>query len=937
MFIRDWSRSWVYKSGHWHYEAVAMGGHPVHTGSVDVHSNKEVFVPIPQDVLDQGFVHKIEVRDEAGGLVTVLTRDYVDEGASDLAHRLFPSLKKDVCGEVMSVRVPYDGYLRVFAAQDTLMLIQERRVKAGEEWSCSMRTIQKKIHRPGGYVFCVLTRDVSAVKVEEVSWKKPPEPLSLMGMCWVDVRDESHYLEPRIVLPDVVAPGQKAHVRIALDAAPKEDTYVQLFVVDAASLNGYALLDVAGFFRKKYPFPYRVDDVFHSVVCHAGFTPVVYTVGGGYADGEPLKGSVLADREPIPTVNAGVHKLNKKGEVIIPVSMPDMDGAVTIKAVVWSQNLVGSKEKNIKMLSPVSVAWRGPACVYVGDKPDNSLVVSNNTHYGALCTLDVSGSRGVAFPGKKTVHEIMGGHEHTIPLVVKSDLAGVLSLYVETALQSKKENKPVCVKIRDHGSCAQKDVKSFDMRVHAFPPAKHTQWPVCSGEVVALDEYKFLEGLVFPQTVSVIRSAKPVFVDEETLGCCCDVHTDFEKSIIEGRCSLIAHKDIWRCVQAVMALAHNKSIGAKEYQQYVQAYELLWDAQKEPALMQHREEVKAFLDMIDKALRLHYGFARNDAYGHYVRAKTGKGTLSAIRYAQQRASDTKDPLIMILYGGAFAHLGYEQGAERLWAKALEIFENMLLGDPRAYYENAHLVEGETIVHDLAVFVRVVAEVVKSYTHMDKLKKLLARAQRRFPFLSCSEKIELLRAQDALCGCSKALRHKERVSNIDDMARVVQASNEWALVVADSVRPLHMVDAVVNRELYDALGKKVDLSNIHIGDRLYVFVEVLMSQDNAKKLSNISVMHYIPKGFGVLAEEKIPSAVHDALGRPVHAMRESRKSWGVHMFSQDRYGAMAKRGMVVPVVAQFSGTYMYPPVIVGHLFYQDTFMVYNKKESVRILP
>ena len=903
---------WAHTQGSWSYKKEGLPANPEFYADIETKDDGPTLVHIPQIVLEKGRLCKIEAKDLDSGAVTVL--HFPEERAPhvDTANALYIT-KDPKDASLLSVKAASDGHIRLFSVHEGLQEIVSQKVMADKDIRFPLSKILDKLTPPGGYVFGVLNRPLSASTGKATAWWAPPEPLSFMGCFWLDAPSSKHVVHPRITVPHTMNPGARVDVEVMVDRRPDEDMYVKVFAVDKMlhTILPHRTVNPAAFFGRRYAFPYRVDDLYRHVAQGAEFPLVAYQVGGGGTgvfESEIPDEAVVENSDVFPTVCCGVHKVGPTGKVRFPVDLPEASGAVRFVAVAWSQSRLGSSWQDSVALPDVSVAWCGAQRMVLGDNPVVYLSVRNHTKHKLVCTVRVEAPLGVCASLEKEC-TLEAGQEERIPVMVHT---------------GKVLQEDVRVLVRHALACGENLVqKTFPVSVEAQKVSRRLFWP---GRLDAsMEDDSCFSGVDFSRPVDVFQSQSPIFVEGKNVFDDCGYQMpDILPYVASGYTALAqgdpVTSEVLDLISGVHRGAHRGQHGW--YLPYLYAYDFVWHMQKNPKLSPHKDRMQDFLSLVgDMLLNVSIYAKRDLAHRLYIWAKTTQTTLQNIRYeAHFLGEKTRDPLVLVYCGGAFAHMGFAKEAERLWSKARTLLENMMKGYPRLYYRNLSSLwnpsEG-TMVHDLSVFVHTVSEATQHYERMDDLLALLHRAQRRHPYLNAWECLSLLQAQVSLQTSVQAVHHHVvKVSGKQELYKALRALNKghglWYTVMAHGSG--EAMAGKVTRTVYRLDGKKADLKRVKVGDKLYVVVRV--ERGEGLPLHTYSLEARIPGGCSLVGSgllDVVPVALRKDLSFLTTGSSAKVVPGGVYMIDET-WGRHAT--LCFPIVVRFPGVYTFPGVIFG---------------------
>ena len=208
-------------------------------------------------------------------------------------------------------------------------------------------------------------------------------PSRAIGLQWAEIDPAERKLDVSFLTPDAVDP--RAEMRATLKVSNLPDgtrAYATIAAVDVGVLN------ITGFDSPKpdeHYFGQRrlgidIRDVYGRLIDGSLGTPGRIRSGG---DGPASGKTAPPPNEDVLAFFSGVLEVGEDGTAHADFLMPDFNGTVKLMAVVWSDDGVGSAEKDVQVADPIVVSVSAPRFLAPGDQ---SRVLVELAH--------VSGSKG---------------------------------------------------------------------------------------------------------------------------------------------------------------------------------------------------------------------------------------------------------------------------------------------------------------------------------------------------------------------------------------------------------------------------------------------------------------------------------------------------------------------------------------------------------------
>ena len=211
-------------------------------------------------------------------------------------------------------------------------------------------------------------------------------PRRAVGLVHIPLDRAGQRMAVSIDAPDTILPRTSQTVRIALARPVREEAYVTLAAVDTGILQitDFTPPDPEAALFGKRAFPLDVfDDYSRMLAPFRGLD----RVGGDVLGGAGL--SVV----PTQTVALfeGPVRL-RDGEASVTLDIPDFQGELTLMAVAWSDDRLGSASTTMTVRDPVTAQLALPRFLAPGDRAVATLALDNVDgragRYGSVLTVD---------------------------------------------------------------------------------------------------------------------------------------------------------------------------------------------------------------------------------------------------------------------------------------------------------------------------------------------------------------------------------------------------------------------------------------------------------------------------------------------------------------------------------------------------------------------
>jgi len=324
------------------------------------------------------------------------------------------------------------------------------------------------------------------------------------GYANLKVEKSSNKLPVTIKAPERVRPRTKQ--TITVKAAPEKDIYVTLAAVDEG------VLQIKNF-QTPDPYKYMYGKRKLIVESHDMYKLLLPEVKGGLMSAPPggdESGSkrlnpMQADRIKPLAKWSGIRRTNSRGEVTIPIEIPQYNGEVRLMAVAYQGKRFGSAEKPMKVSTDVVILPSVPRFLSIGDSLEIPVTVMNTTKKSGTVKVQmtVEGPLKVTSTKTKTVSlKASGSGKATFALETK-DAVGVGKItFTTTGMDEVKEEidisvRPISPLIVDSNGGSIKAGKSLtlDMPKGFLPGTQNTSLTISRFPAVQFaDQLKYLVG-----------------------------------------------------------------------------------------------------------------------------------------------------------------------------------------------------------------------------------------------------------------------------------------------------------------------------------------------------------------------------------------------------------------------------------------------------------
>ncbi len=213
----------------------------------------------------------------------------------------------------------------------------------------------------GGYVLAIAVSPAGAVI--------PRLPVRAVGLAWVPGQAASHVLDVSVTAPAKVEPKTTLAVDVrAKGAAPGEETYVTLAVVDEAVLRmtAFTTPDPADHYLGRREPEFELRDAYNALIDPEGNAGRLTEGGDGKNANVDVGGLDVKTFKTVALFKAPV-KLDADGHATVAFAVPDFSGRLRVMATVWSGDRFGKAEQAVVVRPPLLAELTLPRFLAPGD------------------------------------------------------------------------------------------------------------------------------------------------------------------------------------------------------------------------------------------------------------------------------------------------------------------------------------------------------------------------------------------------------------------------------------------------------------------------------------------------------------------------------------------------------------------------------------------
>ncbi len=726
---------------------------------------------------------------------------------------------------------------------------------------------------PGAYVTATLYRpmDLTARRM----------PGRAIGLAWATVDPEARRLAVNLRVEPGVRPRGTMPVRLAFtNLKPGIESYVTLAAVDQGILNvtGYKPPEPDTWFFGQRRLGLEFRDLYGQLIDRMQGAPGVVRSGG---DGGLARLQAPPPSEALMAFFSGVVRLDDQGQALVQVPIPDFNGTVRLMAMAWTAAGIGHGAADVLVRDPVVVSASLPRFLAPGDRSRLLLALTLVEGDGTEPTVSAAVPRG-APPAANASVEVEVSVSAARGLVMADPSAASQRLTLTPGVRADFQiplnaqavgDETLLVQVTTPGG--QVLTKRLTLGVRSNAPAvlttaRHDLTPGGEGLRLTPD---LLAGLVpgsGEALVSVSRAGRLDIagilrrLDRYPHGCTEQLVSRALPLLYLDQVALAAGltgdpATPPRLREAITRVLANASADGR-FGAWSPGGDDLWlDAFATDFLTRARERgyevpqtaLDAALDNL-KNVGAYTNPGPGDAYALYVLARNGRASIGDLRYlADERIKDLGTPLAKAQIGAALALYGDRTRAGTALAAAATDLDQLGglsgVGGWRADYGSP--------LRDAAALLALAAE---SGTESIDLRALAGRVQdqtARQPHRSTQEDTWLLLAAQALNLGKDGLRLEVDGAPIDgawfgrfDDARLATApvtirnlgsqpldAMVGTLGVPQVAPPAGGSGYWIERAYYDLDGRRMDLTQVPLGQRLLAVVTVRADAQGAARL------------------------------------------------------------------------------------------------------
>jgi uncharacterized protein YfaS (alpha-2-macroglobulin family) len=264
----------------------------------------------------------------------------------------------------LKIKPPFAGEVLLTVASSRVFQVQSVSVPAEGK---TVDVTASADWGPGAYVIASLYRPQSAAEGHA--------PVRAVGVAWVPLDMQDRTLNVAIGSPPVARPRMKLDVPITVTGGKSgEPVYVTLAAVDEGilQLTRFASPDPNGYYFGKRRLAVDIrDDYAHLIDANGAATGEIRQGGDTGGAGLPVV--------PTKTVAlfSGMVKVDSAGKALIPLDLPDFNGALRLMAVAFGTSGIGHADAQMPVRDPVVGEISLPRFLAPGDDARMTLLVNN--------------------------------------------------------------------------------------------------------------------------------------------------------------------------------------------------------------------------------------------------------------------------------------------------------------------------------------------------------------------------------------------------------------------------------------------------------------------------------------------------------------------------------------------------------------------------------
>ena len=198
-------------------------------------------------------------------------------------------------------------------------------------------------------------------------------PSRAVGLAYLPLQRHDRELDVQLTAPATAQPGTTLTLQLALEPSgaggaelPAEDTWLTLSLVDTGilDLDPRPAPDPAAWFfgQQRYGGAWR--DLYGRLIERLPGTPARLRWGGDAAPG--LRPDLAIPVQMIDEFHGPV-RFDAKGRLTLPITLPDFQGELALRATVFSASHYGSAQGRVVVAAPWVAEWATPRFLRTGD------------------------------------------------------------------------------------------------------------------------------------------------------------------------------------------------------------------------------------------------------------------------------------------------------------------------------------------------------------------------------------------------------------------------------------------------------------------------------------------------------------------------------------------------------------------------------------------
>jgi uncharacterized protein YfaS (alpha-2-macroglobulin family) len=852
--------TWFRSGSAWNYE-VMIDDKQVATGKVELKGDGPSSLKVPA----QFGYYRLEIMDDKTGVASSYRFHAGWGGISEVPDRpdmIEMSLDKTTykVGEkaILSMKPPFDGELEIVAI-DEKTLHQVYRGKASQKGTHIEVPLNDILQKSGTYLMATVYRPED-IKSEKAAGRA-------IGLIWVDAKGSMPKVEVTVKTPNVIQPEKEFEAKVCLSKSIK-NPFVTIAVVDEAilQLTEFKTPDPFDYIYDQTKLAFTVRDSYGQLINPFGARPGDFKVGG---DGLQQKALAKLAARTFKTVSlfSGILSDFKESKeegcaqvVKVSFKLPDFSGQVRVMAVAWNDDATGSAESSITVRDDLETYMALPRFLAPGDQTTLIIDAQNLTGVEGTfkLTLKAEGEVVLAKEFSKTLTLAKDQMVH-MPVEIKAKDVGVgkLTLHIEGKDLVLDKHWEIAVRSpvfhmtrRSSGFLKPGDAVNFNESSNA-------------GFKVGTESLVLNIGSLPTYGADGLRKEMRAYpyacLEQLTSRLVAELYVSDDKRDATRVLDIISQLLSLQHFDGPFSLW--SANGSAESWLSMYAMDLLNKGQMDK-LEVAPAAINRGMDWIKERLRQDSNDAESlsiKAYGHYILAQQGQGSLGALKYfADNSQEQLKDRDDLTFIGGAFALYGDAASAKVWFDKALAAREES---------ESDYSFFQSWLSHS-AILVTVMADTVQNHPQLMNMALQLSDMAAKTMHLSTFEKGWLIRASSALATLAKPFKLNisgEAKEGTKPLSMTLQADNlkKGIPMKNEGQNPLSYTLSVegepmdpsklpnngflISRELYNLNGQAMDLNKVKSGDLLVVVLKGELTEDDTHE---ILVLDLLPAGFEI---------------------------------------------------------------------------------------